>query len=1174
MWRRLRSHASTTFSHERSVRLQWLALSPLCVSCLRCSSRQLQAASSSSHGLSRRHQSTRSSSSSPTSPAAPAAPALPSSVVSCLPYFASSRPLSSLAPRVAEDSSPASSPSEDSISSRLTTLDGSLLPSSPSALRALVERLRPSLYLALSRLSHPNALIPRSIPTPTPTSSSPFSLDWLSDVDVDGLALSTLESLHQQGGVHHSRDVIHTIVRAVEAHLTRSQYADRLVHRRDELSRRRRELRRAAQELERIKAEIAKKRAQLPGQREEAEQPTLARANGAKEETRTLSVPLHQHQLGIYDLTDQPSASPSPASHPAISTAPSRRLPPTFHLYNEQLQLESLALDEAVQSYAELTSTLVSLQRGSQLRPAQRMMLLWYTPLMSAIEKEQERARGVKEKKLTGLEQHLPYLLHLSAPQLAVLTMHTMFSLALAHVGRDGLAGVKFVTAADAIGHTVNMEVKMELMRKDRNRMRQFIASIVSAEGASGAGTAASSTSASQLTSPNVLSKLRASKKNQWSDEVCIKLGAALIQLLLHSAAVPDVPRVPFMPAFRHELVWDARAMRGGGHQKQGLIVTDERVLAVVLRDHDATEAMMPKLKPMIVPPRPWTASDDGGYLSVGTRVMRSHGSIMQMAAVAKSELPAIYRGLNFLSQVPWTINAKVLDVVGALWDAGGGVAALPSLTDVPVPAIPHDVSSSEKKALQREQSAAVRHNRNLHSLRCDVNLKLSVARQFRGRTIYFPFNVDFRGRAYPIPPHLNHIGNDLCRGVLLFEEKRRLGPAGLRWLRIHATNLWGHGKEKLPFDERLQWCQEHLDLIRQAAADPLAALPSSSSASAAPAWWLQAEKPFQFLAACLELAAAYAGRDPCDYECALPVHQDGSCNGLQHYAALGRDEEGGAAVNLTPSPRPQDVYSVVCARVLQTVKEDAVAGNASAALLDGKVTRKVVKQTVMTSVYGVTLIGAKEQIKARLSELTTVDWPQPREAAIATAALYLAKVTLHSLYSAFEGARRIQDWLSDCATRMAAVQQPVSWLTPLGLPVIQPYRRAASFAVHTIMQQVNLASHSDLLPVSGQRQKSAFPPNFIHSLDATHMLLTALRCEEEGLVFTAVHDSYWTHAADMDHMGRLLREEFVRLYRQPILERVREEWEMRFPQLSFPPVPKVGDLQLELVHDSPYFFN
>ena len=35
---------------------------------------------------------------------------------------------------------------------------------------------------------------------------------------------------------------------------------------------------------------------------------------------------------------------------------------------------------------------------------------------------------------------------------------------------------------------------------------------------------------------------------------------------------------------------------------------------------------------------------------------------------------------------------------------------------------------------------------------------------------------MDFRGRVYPIPPHLNHIGSDICRGLLLFSKGVRLG--------------------------------------------------------------------------------------------------------------------------------------------------------------------------------------------------------------------------------------------------------------------------------------------------------------------------------------------------------------------------------------------------------------
>lgn len=39
--------------------------------------------------------------------------------------------------------------------------------------------------------------------------------------------------------------------------------------------------------------------------------------------------------------------------------------------------------------------------------------------------------------------------------------------------------------------------------------------------------------------------------------------------------------------------------------------------------------------------------------------------------------------------------------------------------------------------------------------------------------------------------------------------------------------------------------------------------------------------------------------------------------------------------------------------------------------------------------------------------------------------------------------------------------------------------------------------------------------------------------------MITGVHDSYWTHACDVDEMNRILREKFVELYEMPILENV-----------------------------------
>lgn len=86
---------------------------------------------------------------------------------------------------------------------------------------------------------------------------------------------------------------------------------------------------------------------------------------------------------------------------------------------------------------------------------------------------------------------------------------------------------------------------------------------------------------------------------------------------------------------------------------------------------------------------------------------------------------------------------------------------------------------------------------------------------------------------------------------------------------------------------------------------------------------------------------------NPEDFESSLPVHQDGSCNGLQHYAALGGDVDGGREVNLIAGDRPGDVYSKVAAEVNKVVDQDASTGHELALAVQGKISRKVVKQTV-----------------------------------------------------------------------------------------------------------------------------------------------------------------------------------------------------------------------------------
>jgi len=125
-----------------------------------------------------------------------------------------------------------------------------------------------------------------------------------------------------------------------------------------------------------------------------------------------------------------------------------------------------------------------------------------------------------------------------------------------------------------------------------------------------------------------------------------------------------------------------------------------------------------------------------------------------------------------------------------------------------------------DERLYQSQVSRIKHYNNDLHSKHCANEIKLEIARKFQNETFYFPHNLDFRGRAYPVPPNLNHLGDDLCRGLLIFDQKRPLGVSGLKWLKIQLCNLFGHNKISL--SERLAWTELHMGDVMDSARDPL----------------------------------------------------------------------------------------------------------------------------------------------------------------------------------------------------------------------------------------------------------------------------------------------------------------------------------------------------------------
>ncbi|XP_023546565.1 DNA-directed RNA polymerase 3, chloroplastic-like [Cucurbita pepo subsp. pepo] len=830
-------------------------------------------------------------------------------------------------------------------------------------------------------------------------------------------------------------------------------------------------------------------------------------------------------------------------------------------LRRRQIKAETEAWEKMAEEYKELEREMCEKKLAPNLPYVKTLFLGWFEPLKQAIEKEQKKQQTKKQKAAFA-----PHIELLSADKMAVIVMYKMMGLLMV-AQQDGC--VQVVQAAVQIGGAIEQEVRIQsLLEKARSNQRTKVP---------GDAQCLSKEKEVLRKRVNGLIRRRRLKEVQkllkkeefkaWGRDTQAKLGSCLIQLLIESAFVqPPVSQSPdsppdIRPAFWHSFKPVAKTPGQKLVKKYGVIECDPIVLAGL--DRTAKQMLIPYI-PMLVPPKKWKGYDKGGHLFLPSYVMRTHGSSRQQEAmknISGKQMQKVFEALDMLGSTKWRVNRRVLSVVESIWAQGGNAAGLVDRKDVPIPEKPLGDLTKWKQSMWK----AKKINQELHSQRCDVELKLSVARKMKDEEgFYYPHNLDFRGRAYPMHPHLNHLSSDLCRGVLEFAEGRPLGKSGLYWLKIHLANLYAGGVEKLSYDRRLAFVDDHLDSIFDSASNPVHG----------DRWWLAAEDPFQCLAACINLSEALRSSSPHTVISHLPIHQDGSCNGLQHYAALGRDTFEAAAVNLVAGDKPADVYSEIAARVHNIMIRDGNQDPTTnpnallAKILIDQVDRKLVKQTVMTSVYGVTFVGAREQIKKRLGEKGLIS----DDRLLFQAACYAAKVTLAALGEIFGAARGIMSWLGDCAKVIAADNQPVRWTTPLGLPVVQPYYRSERHLVRTSLQVLALQREGNSVDV--RKQRTAFPPNFVHSLDGSHMMLTALACRDAGLRFAGVHDSFWTHACDVDQMNLILREKFVELYSMPVLDTLLEGFETTYPGLTFPPLPERGDFDLRGVLKSPYFFN
>lgn len=611
--------------------------------------------------------------------------------------------------------------------------------------------------------------------------------------------------------------------------------------------------------------------------------------------------------------------------------------------------------------------------------------------------------------------------------------------------------------------------------------------------------------------------------------------------------------------------------------QDKLIVETTAEARAFIEKEGRTCELLAPTYMPCLIPPQPWTTPYKGGYWTGRARrlTLLKNATRAHLEELCAVEMPEVYTAINALQNTAWHVNSRIHEVMSTMWDQGSQCGMVPLVDPQPMPIKPEWLVETMKKEDMDEQqleafkewksacSKVYEDNAEAESKRNAFLRMLWVADKFKDQgEFFYPYQLDFRGRAYPVSLYLQPQGNDAQRGLLEFSTECPINDQqAADWLMIHGSGMWGFDKE--PFDARVQWVRDRDAEILACAADPYQNQ-----------FWMDADKPWQFLAFCFD----YAGfmKEGFGYLSSLPVQMDGTCNGIQNFSAMLLDERGGAAVNLVPNEKPQDIYNEVKVVVEAQCAKDAQDGNEFAQAWLGKITRKVVKRPVMTLAYGAKRYGFTDMVM----EDTIRPMQKEDQTAFAgigfPAAQYMAGLIWDAVQEVVVAAASAMKWLQEVATIVSREGLPIYWTAPTGLWIKQDYKLRKMKEIEVTFQKVRLAPRIDAGgdKMDSKKQASGIAPNWVHSLDASHMMKTICACTDAGVhSFSFIHDSYGTHAGNTQLLADTLRIQFVEMYSDCVLTKFKTDLEAMIEGVQLPPVPPKGTLDLSKVLESKFFF-
>lgn len=608
-----------------------------------------------------------------------------------------------------------------------------------------------------------------------------------------------------------------------------------------------------------------------------------------------------------------------------------------------------------------------------------------------------------------------------------------------------------------------------------------------------------------------------------------------------------------------------------GKHRTKMYLVPTTDALKWIENYNTWAEVLEPTYLPMVVKPRRWEVGkmEGGGYDIKGTRkatLIKSRNR-KWISEIANFEMPEVVSSVNAMQETAYKINGKVLDVMLNAWEHKRMIGDLVVYKELPIPKRPQGDEATKENLRSWGKEVATTHglNDSNRSRALLASKILYVATKFLNEpSIYFPHQVDFRGRAYPMPIFLNPQGNDLAKSLLLFAEGKAIQDKTARdWLLISGANLWG--LDKKPFKERIAWVEQNAQMLHSIAKDPYA-----------DTRWQDADSPWLFLAWCFEFAE-FAQRGY-GYVSHIPVSMDATNNGLQILSLLMRDPVGAHHTNVTATDKPQDIYGVVAEHTIQRLK---LLGTQTASdWVRFGITRKTVKRPVMTLPYGSTLYSCRQYLE---------DW-------------YIENINggQQKLFETHELTRRTQDlasnvWaamekpigmarkamkfiqeLADCCTKYG---KKMRWISPCGMICQQEYMCNKQNQVLLYLNgryRIRLCVNEQTEKLHSRQQRNGASPNVVHSYDSSCLHKAVNYAQKFGIQsFMMIHDSYGVLAADADAMLTCAKKAFIDVFSIDQLAELRRQISTLLPSDAIlPEVPDKGDLDINCLEDSSYFIS